>query len=81
MAEVHVVSIGYVKVRTGGGVVQKQSTISENLSFDREFRVLENSNVPNSVGSPTLETYLSLEAAAGFIPNHISQSLVVTLKT
>ena len=80
MAEVHVVNVGLMKIGPGGGMVSRGSTIMENLQFSTEHRIIPNDNVPNSADSPAVEAYLQAEAAAGFLPNHISQYLIVTVK-
>jgi hypothetical protein len=80
MAQVHVAYVGMVRVKPGGGVIKKQSTIQENLSFETQHRVIEDNTIPNTANNPTLKDYLELEVADGFIPNHIDQYVVVTLK-
>lgn len=80
MAEVHLVTVGLKRVGSGGQVVPVGSTIMENLQFTTEHRVLPNANVPNSEGYPSVETFLIAEAANGFLPNHVSQYLIITVK-
>ena len=80
MAEVHVVNVGLKRVGSGGQIVGTGTTIMENLQFTTEHRILPNPNVPNSSDYPTVEAFLIAEGTAGFIPNHIGQYVIVTVK-
>ena len=96
MAQTHVVYLRQVKVNSSGVVIDTggktvpsdpnptegdiiKSTIRV-ADYSTEWRVLENSNAPNSTNWPDLEAYLMLEAADGFVLNHMGQSLIITTK-
>jgi len=48
-------------------------------SFNLEKRVIEDPDVPNSVGNPDIITYAELEAEDDFILKHVSD-IIVTQK-
>ena len=94
MAQVHLVYLDRVKVDTiTGAILNTGGNMSPNPNptesevvntslrvpeFTSEVRVMENSNVPNSDGWPTIETYLMAEAQDGFTLSHIDQTMIIT---
>lgn len=81
MATVHVANLGLVKIKPDGTPYHRGSStrnISECLNFSEEHRIFPNNSNPNTEGYPTLEDYLNLEAADGYIPQIVNQSMVIT---
>jgi len=74
----HIVRIGEVRLDALGNIVKKTDSIKEVMTSTRVDRILEDINVPNSIGNPSVEDYLTAEAADNFILGHISQNLIVT---
>lgn len=48
------------------------------LSFRTEHRVIEDPNLPNSTGYPTVEEYLNRESGDGLRPVQVDQTMVIT---
>ena len=64
-----------------GRVVNKndpRTTIADMLHTQLAYRIIPNSNIPNSVGGPSLDQYLAAEFANGFTVSHIDQSMIIT---
>lgn len=76
----HYVTIGLVHIGPDGQVLKKDSPIKRQLRFDTEQRVIPDANVPNSANYPTIQQYLTAEAAASFQPVQIGQTFIVTVK-
>jgi len=74
----HVARIGLIRVDPLGNIVSKNDTIKTVLNSSEEHRILEDANIPNSMGNPTIEDYLEAEGSDDFILGHISQNLIVT---
>jgi hypothetical protein len=64
----------------GNYIDKKTAPISAMISSRMDNLILPNQNNLNSVGYPTLKTYLYLEASQGFILSHINQSQIITVK-
>lgn len=77
---VHIVNTGLFKVDATGNVVLKDdsATLRQHLSTGMEHRVIPSADVPTSVGYPTVKEFLVLEAAAGYVLNHMDQTTIVT---
>jgi hypothetical protein len=90
MAEAHVVQVSLIKLDQEGNVLDGKSTINARTEFSTEHRVMLNPNVPNTFGQdseggnvptyPTIEEFIVLEAADGFILQHMDQFTIVTTK-
>jgi hypothetical protein len=83
MAEVHVARVGLFTTDASGARLDKccpTTTINEMKNTKMEFLVIPDSTIPNSAGYPTITAYLKLEAANGFILNHLDQSFLITYK-
>ncbi len=80
---VHVVATNYVMVDAAGNVLAgKTGTIDQVISnTTSEHRVIENPNVPNSEGNPTIESYLNLEDDDSFFIKFIGVNMIVTSTT
>ncbi len=75
---IHVVRLGLKPVSEAGVVLDKESvSINAMLTATSEIRVIANSAVPNSLGFPTVEAFLALEAAQGYSLRHIDQTMIV----
>lgn len=79
---IHIVRIGFLAIdRTTGLPVNKSSattTINQTLNTQHNHVVLPSESVPNSASYPTVDTYLTLEAAAGYVLSHMDQNMIVT---
>jgi hypothetical protein len=79
---VHVARIGMVHVTPTGAVkTHANMTIGEAARSSSEIRVLPNPSIPNSVGYPTIEDYLTAEDTAGFSLRHLDQTFIITTQT
>jgi hypothetical protein len=77
------VSLGLFHVDAVGNVYQRGTdgkTIKEVLVFQTETRVVENADLPNTAGYPTVKEYLEREAGDDFQLKEVNQSFVVTEK-
>jgi hypothetical protein len=81
MASIHKVNTQLMKVNAVGGIIDKDSSIQENLVFSTEHRIIPNDNVPNSQGYPTIANYLRAEAQDNYLPAHIDQYTIITEQT
>jgi hypothetical protein len=55
------------------------TTINDTLQTEHKHVVLPDPvSAPNSANYPTVDAYLKLEAAAGYVVQHIDQNLVIT---
>ena len=78
---VHVVNTRLVNVDNTGMIIDKNSedtTINQMKNTRMESRIIPDSSIPSSTGYPTIKEYLTLEADAGFILNHIDQTYIIT---
>ena len=77
---IHTAKIGLVNVDATGNIVLKSSsTIAQIATSSTEHRILTDlTHAPNSANHPTLESYLTLEASAGFGLVHLDQTYVIT---
>lgn len=77
---VHIAYVGLVQVDAVGNIVSKDTaTINNMLATSTQVRVLYDATyAPNGVNNPTIEEYLTLEAAGGFHVKHVSQTMIVT---
>jgi archaellin len=75
----HVATIALMPVNSAGVVVNKnQATIKEMMRTSSEMRVISDVALPNTANNPTVADYLELEAADGFILNHLDQTYIIT---
>jgi len=83
----HVVHLQLIQVdKTTGNILSKSnSKLNAYISrpgqiteFETELRVVENQSVSNSIGNPTVATYLTAEDTNGFTLLHIDQTTIVT---
>ena len=78
---VHVAYIGMIPVDAVGNVLSKNTmTLGQSTSAPTEPRVIYHAtHAPNAAGYPTIEDYLDLEFAGGFVKfQHISNTMIVT---
>lgn len=77
--DIHVARIGVFNVdRNGQRIDKSTTTLRGSLQTSIDHLIIEDSNIPNTAGNPTIKQYLELEAADGYVANHISQNLIVT---
>lgn len=85
-ADVEVVAVGLARVSDKDGSVffgdTKNRTISENLQWHQELRVMPDADIPESSGYPTIKAYLKAMAGRGspHIPVSVSNTMIVTRK-
>lgn len=77
---IHVVNVGLFNVDAAGNIIKKDdsTTLRQHLSTSIEHRIISSSDVPTSSGSPTVKEYLILEAASGYVLNHMDQTTIIT---
>lgn len=78
--QIHVTYVNMQNVNSLGVVVKTDGNtpLKQRLDSTMEARVIEDSNIPNTINSPTIKTYLELEAADDFVAEYISQTMIVT---
>lgn len=75
----HTAYIGPAYVLPSGTVKAKdRMTIADMLQATQEMRVVPDATIPNSANYPTIEQYITLEAAAGFKVKAINGTIIVT---
>ena len=78
----HIVAVQFVAVNPQTGqVVSKDdpnTTISDVLHTAHDHRIISDSSVPSSSGSPTIKNYLLAEAAAGYKLVYMDQTKIIT---
>jgi len=83
--EIHYANVGLKSIDLNTGEVYNRGqggrTIKECLNFTTEHRVLEDADIPNSSGFPTVKDYLEAEGGDGFGLIHMDQYTIVTQKT
>ena len=85
-ADVEVVAVGLARVSDRDGSVffgdTKNRTISENLQYHQELRVMVDASVPETAGYPTIKDYLKAMASRGspHVPVSVTNSMIVTRK-
>jgi len=76
---VHIAYIAPMTVDAAGNVrIRSDLTIGEALGASQQLRVVEDSQIPNTIGSPTIEDYIRLEDASGYTLLYLSNTMVVT---
>lgn len=76
---IHIVNVAPMKISTSSGLkLAPSDTIKSHLLSSTEVRVVENQSVPNSIGNPTIEEYLRLEALSDYVVYHIDQTYIIT---
>lgn len=81
--ETHVAELGLFQVNSLTGEVIPPGSplpIKGLASFSTEFRLIEDSEIPNTIGHPTIKEYLRREAEDDFEFRYIDQTNVVTEK-
>lgn len=75
---IHIVYIGRKPVKANGTVLDKNTaTIADMTQASSENRILPASDVENSSGYPSIETFLKAEAAAGYKAAVINQTMII----
>lgn len=77
---IHVARLTMKPIRSGSVLNKESATIQEMIGASSELRIIPDSLIANTSGWPTMEAYLKLEAADGYVANHISQNMIVTYK-
>jgi hypothetical protein len=83
--EIHVARHGLLhKSRTSGKIFSSSHapgvTIKDALKSDIDDRMIDEGDIPNAAGNPTVKEYLNLEAGSGFQFQHLDQTYVITQK-
>lgn len=79
----HYVELGLFHIKPDGTAYQRGNanmTIKESLNFETQHRVVEDADIPSSIGNPTIKAYLEAEAAEGYRVAIVNQSMVITEK-
>lgn len=80
--QVHVAELTLIQKTAAGSIKRRvEMTIEEALTASTEIRLIDDSDIPNTSGYPTLRGYLELEAADNFQLTHLDQSYVITYNT
>jgi hypothetical protein len=80
MATAHVVYITLTRIGPTGKLLVEGDTIGTRLNFSTEHRIIPKVTVPNSSNNPTIDQYIEAEAVDGFILQHLSEYIIVTIK-
>lgn len=81
--QTHFATISLVRVAQDGTIYNASDTnksLKEALNFTTEHRIIPDASIPNSANYPTIQQYLTLEAASGFQPVQVAQYFVITVK-
>jgi hypothetical protein len=82
MATINTATLILVPVDAIGNVVNKNTaTIGQMATTSSEIRVNPDTDLPNTIGYPTIAEYLNREAADGMLLAHLDQTYVITQKT
>ena len=74
----HTIYISPTPVLNNIVIDKNTATIAEVLQADTEMRIVPNSNVPNSMGHPTIEEYVNLESNDGFSVVSLTNTMIIT---
>ena len=77
----HVAFIRLLNISPLGVVVDKNkvtTTIQDVLDCSTEPRILEDRDIPNSIGNPSLRDYILAEAVDGFKITHIDNTMIIS---
>lgn len=77
----HIVYLKLADVTPGGTVVSKDdktTTLNQIKTSTKQFRVIPDPDVPNSVNSPSIKDYIEAEAANDFQLMHLDQTFIIT---
>ncbi len=79
---IHIAHVNFLPVSIHTGkVVDKTdptTTIGAVLQTEHRHVVLPDAALPNTAGYPTVEQYLTLEAAGGFFLRYMDQNKIIT---
>lgn len=78
---IHIAHIAFLPInkRTGKVVDKNNSTINETLATEHRHVILPDTiKSPNSIDHPSVDEYLILEAAGGFVLKYMDQNTIVT---
>ena len=80
---VHTVNVAIRKVTPTGKVLIKDDvteTLKEHINFSQQYRIIEDPNIPNSMGSPTVPAYLTAEAVDNYVVKYMDHYTIITYK-
>lgn len=78
---IHVARLGVFTTNQNGTRIDKNdpsTKISDMLNTKMEMLVIPDSSIPNSIGYPSIKTYLELEDSDNYQLVHLDQSFVIT---
>jgi len=80
---IHIARVAFLPInKLTGSVVNKNdqaTTINDVLQTEHRHVIIpDTTNAPNSVGYPTVDAYLKLEAASDYVVYHMDQNMIVT---
>lgn len=79
MAITNVARIGVFNVDALGNKIDKESSTVNSLRYSRqEHLIIQDDNIPNSFGYPTIREYIEAESDDGRVLMHVDQTLLVT---
>lgn len=73
----HTVRLGLVQTTSAGVIILPQTGPASTWDYS-DTRILYNSTVANSVGNPTIDSYLALEGTAGYYLSYMTEKYIVT---
>ena len=76
---VHIVHVALKPVNSLGGVIHKESaSIGEIGSSSTEPRVIPDSDIASSANWPSVDSYITAEAAIDFVVHYMDQNTIIT---
>jgi hypothetical protein len=78
---IHVARDTVLNVNAAGVVLRKDDhtkTLKDHMTGEMSHRVIEDANIPNSAGYPSVKTYLEAEAFNNYVLQHMDQNTIVT---
>lgn len=78
---IHVARVNFTAVDATGTVRSKSNygtPLYQFMETSHQHIVMANSAIPNTTGQPTVDAYLILEAASGYVLRYMDQNMIVT---
>jgi hypothetical protein len=77
---IHYANVQLIDVDSTGQIINKATARMDKYlsATEKQFRVIPNSNIPNSTGYPTIISYLQAEMNDGYYLRHLDNYIIIT---
>ena len=76
---IHIARVGMIRYNSAGAVVNPNTaSIAQMAGASSQPGVLADSTIANTTGNPTIQSYIALEAASGYVVYHVDQTMIIT---